>query len=86
MRMRNIAISAMALVFLTTLGCSKKTEEHADEMKMAPASSTQESAPAPMQGMESEGAPSSEADSHAMGTPEQGQSESPDRNEPSSTE
>jgi len=90
MRMRNIAMSAMVLVLLTTLGCSKKTEEPAKETDMAPSSSVEEMAPAPMQsmdqGMESESSPSSETDTHAMGTPENDQSDSQDGDESSGKE
>ena len=79
MRMRNIALTGMVLVILTTLGCSKKTEEHANETQMAPAPAAQETAPAPMQsmdqGMDSESSNSPGADTNTTETQNNGQEE-----------
>ena len=88
MRMRNIALAAMALVFLTTLGCSKKSEDEKPmENEMAPAPAAQESAPAPMQNMDqgtdSESSPSSDTDTQSMDAPEDNGEDSQDTNDSS---
>ncbi len=44
--MRKIALIGMILITLTTLGCSKKSEEPAAESQMSPAPTSQEAAPA----------------------------------------
>jgi len=45
--MRKIALIGMVLITLTTLGCSKKSEQPATESQMSPAPASQEAAPAP---------------------------------------
>ena len=88
MHMRNIALTGLVLVILTTVGCGKKTEEHANETEMAPAPASQDMTPMPMQdqGMNSEDSQPANADTHAMGTPENDQEESKDGHESSGME
>jgi len=87
MRMRNIALAGMALVFLATLGCSKKSEDQPMEQEMAPAPAAQESAPAPMQnmeqGMDSESPPASDSDTQSMDAPEDDGEDSQDTHDSS---
>jgi hypothetical protein len=45
--MRKIALIGMVLITLTTLGCSKKSEQPTTESQMAPAPASQEAAPTP---------------------------------------
>jgi len=45
--MRKIALIGMVLITITTLGCSKKSEQPATENQMSPAPASQEAAPAP---------------------------------------
>jgi hypothetical protein len=45
--MRKIALIGMVLITITTLGCSKKSEEPATQSQMSPAPASQEAAPAP---------------------------------------
>ena len=45
--MRKIALIGMVLITITTLGCSKKSEESATQSQMSPAPAGQEAAPAP---------------------------------------
>ena len=45
--MHKIALIGMVLITLTTLGCSKKSEQPATESQMSPAPTSQEAAPAP---------------------------------------
>ena len=76
MRMRNIALAGMALIILTTFGCSKKSEDQPMDKEMAPASTSQESSPAPMQnqnmeqGTNSETSTPSDTESQPMDAPE----------------
>jgi hypothetical protein len=51
--MRKIALIAMVMITLTTLGCSKKSEEPATESQMSPAPAAQENA----SGMEKQATP-----------------------------
>lgn len=48
--MHKIALIGMVMITLTALGCSKKSEESSERSQMAPASSSQEAAPAPATG------------------------------------
>ena len=53
--MRKTVLIGMLVSAIAIVGCSKKTEERANEGMMEPGSSSQEAAPAPMQDMDSMG-------------------------------
>lgn len=55
--MRKIAVIGMMLLTVAAVGCSKKTEERANESVVAPPAQQQQAAPAPMQNMDSTGKP-----------------------------
>ena len=76
MHMRTIALTGMVLIALTTLGCSKKTEEQAEKAPIPSPPASQEAAPAPMQGMDSES--SQPADESSTESQDNGEGDSQD--------
>ena len=84
--MRKIALTAVVLIAIATLGCSKKTEEQTSEAPMTPAPMSQEMAPAPMQGMDSESTQSPSGDSSTTDSQEDGQEKTEGDHTPSGME
>jgi len=76
MRMRTIALTGIVLIALATLGCGKKSEDQAEKSMMDSAPATQEAAPAPMQGRDSESSPP--ADESATDSQDNGEGDSQD--------
>jgi hypothetical protein len=75
--MRKIALIGMLLSAIAIVGCSKKTEEQANESMKAPEPASQEAAPAPMQNMDSMGKPAEPAPGESQGQPQEGQAPAP---------
>ena len=78
--MRKIALIGLMLSAIAIIGCSKKTEEQANEGMMSPEPASQEAAPAPMQNMDSMGKP----DESTSSDESQGQMQSQEDQAPAS--
>ena len=85
--MRKIALLGIVLVTFTILGCSKKSDESASKSQMSPVPSAQESAPAPMQNMDSSSSePNDTGNDDTMQNDDDEEEQSHDENVPISTD